>query len=102
MKKIVISLIAMVAIIAMAYILKDIETTESVASSNRIIKISDEGSYEIWCDKKTKVLYLQSNQGSGYQGYGGLTVMLNTDGKPLLYKESEWYKWQTFIARKKK
>ena len=89
MKKIMISLSVIVAIVGIAYILKDIELTESIATSDRIVKILDEGLYEIWCDKKTKVLYLQSNQGAGYQGHGGLTVMLNADGKPLLYEESE-------------
>ncbi len=89
MKKIIISLIVMAMIIGLAYILKDVTITNSIASDDRIIKILDEGSFEIYVDRKTKVLYLQSCKGSGYQGYGGLTVMLNAQGQPLLYKETE-------------
>lgn len=89
MKKIIVSLITIIAIIGLAYILKDTTTIDSVANTDRIIKIRDERLYEIWCDKETKVLYLQSNQGSYQEGHGGLTVMLNADGKPLLYKERE-------------
>lgn len=86
MKKMLISIIAIVIIIGLAYILKDITITDSTANNNRIVKILDERDFEIYVDIKTKVMYLQSNQGYGYQGYGGLTVMLNAEGKPLLYE----------------
>lgn len=87
MEKVLISLILIAIIIGLSYILKDITITDSLASNDRIIKILDEGSFEIYVDKKTRVMYLQSNKGCGYQGYGGLTVMLNAEGKPLLYED---------------
>lgn len=87
MKKIFISILIIMMIIITAVILKDTIVTDSTANNDRFIKILDEGQYEIWCDRKTKVLYLQSCQGGGYQGYGGLTVLVNKDGKPLLYGE---------------
>lgn len=62
-------------------------TSEGQAySSDRFKKILDEGTYEMICDTKTKVLYLQSTIGGGYQGYGGLTLLVDADGKPLLYE----------------
>ena len=86
MKKILISIIVIVIIVALAYILKDITITDSIANNDRIVKVLDEGKFEIYVDRKTKVMYLQSNKGLGYQGYGGLTVMLNEEGKPLLFE----------------
>ena len=32
-------------------------------------------------------MYLQSTRGIYNQGYGGLTVMVDAEGKPLLWKE---------------
>lgn len=40
-------------------------------------------SYQIYYDKETKVMYLFTKTGYG----GGLTVMLDENGKPLLYEE---------------
>ncbi len=42
------------------------------------------GTYKIVYHQETKVMYAISNG-----GYGTFTVMLDADGKPLLYKESE-------------
>ena len=89
MKKIFVSILIIIIIILTAVITKDTIVIDSEASNDRFIKILDEGKYEIWCDTQTKVLYLQSCQGIGNQGYGGLTILVNHDGKPLLYKRSE-------------
>ena len=84
MKKIFISILIIILITIMAVILKDVIVIDSTANNDRFINILDEGQYEIWCDRKTKVLYLQSCRGGGY---GGLTVLVDKDGKPLLYGE---------------
>lgn len=60
---------------------------ESVTAANyRFVKILDDGQYEIILDTNTRVMYLQSTKGVGYQGYGGLTVLVDSEGHPLLYK----------------
>lgn len=48
-----------------------------------IVEEFEQGSYhfKIWTDTETNVMYLQL----GTQG--GLTVMLDADGNPLIYKE---------------
>ena len=51
------------------------------ASNDRFILVQDEYDLEIYCDKKTKVMYLVK---SVYRG-GGITLLVDADGKPLLY-----------------
>lgn len=55
-------------------------------STSELVAISyentDIGFTIIFVHKKTKVMYLFVKSGYG----GGLTVMLDSDGKPLLYK----------------
>lgn len=87
MKKLFISVLIILMIILIAILIKDIAIIDSVANNDRFIRVLDEGQYEIWCDTETKVLYLQSRQGGYSQGYGGLTVLVDQDGKPLLYEK---------------
>lgn len=53
-----------------------------MAKNNRFEKVFSQGmgSIEIWVDKETGVNYLYHS--SGYSG--GLTVLLNKDGKPVI------------------
>ena len=54
-----------------------------MAKEKRFIKIWSDGalgSNEIWVDSKTGVNYLYHNAGYG----GGLTVLLDKDGKPVI------------------
>lgn len=39
----------------------------------------------VYREKRTDVMYMQVHKPSFDTIYGGLTVMLNTDGKPLTY-----------------
>lgn len=52
------------------------------ASDYRFILVHNEGDLKIYCDKKTKVMYLVK---SIYKG-GGITLLVDADGKPLLYE----------------
>ena len=54
----------------------------TVAKEKRFVKIftQDMGSTEIWVDKETGINYLFHS--SGYAG--GLTVLLDKDGKPVV------------------
>ena len=87
--KTLISLAVIILIAIFGGIIKSIVNVEVVAKDDRFIRIEDYGNFEVYCDRKTKVLYLQSNVGLGNQGYGGITILVNKEGKPLLYGESE-------------
>lgn len=56
----------------------------SVADNRRFVKINEEGCFAIYYDSKTKVQYAIS--ASAYN-YGNVTVLVDRDGKPLLYEE---------------
>lgn len=62
-----------------------IEVKIEVESPDRmmIVEEFEQGSYHfrIWTDTATNVMYLQLGAS------GGLTVMLDTDGNPLIYEE---------------
>lgn len=47
-----------------------------------LVKIAKTSNFSIFVDKNTRVMYLYNT--TNYQG--GLTVMLDADGKPLLYE----------------
>lgn len=86
MKKIMISLIIVTTIIGLAYILKDIVGIESKADNARFIKIDEYDYGYIVYDKQTKVEYAVSN---GSYNRGTITLLVDQEGKPLLYKERE-------------
>lgn len=43
--------------------------------------------YSILVDKETGVCYLEYKNTFGYDGYYGITVMLNADGTPKIWRE---------------
>lgn len=86
MKNILISIAMIILIILLAYIFKDIITVNSNASDERFILINSEGIFDIYYDKETKVQYSVSR---GSSNQGNLTVLVDTEGKPLLYQESK-------------
>ena len=55
---------------------------------SRFVKVLEDGGFisssEIWVDTQTGVQYLY--HASGYSG--GLTVLVDSEGKPLLYRKS--------------
>lgn len=63
------------------------ETKTEVESPDRMIIVEEfeQGSYyfKIWTDTETNVMYLQLG------AQGGLAVMLDTDGKPILYEDKQ-------------
>ncbi len=58
------------------------------AKEGRFIKVSDEGGFfgssEVLVDTKTGVQYLWHISGNA----GGLTVLVDADGKPLIYHKT--------------
>lgn len=77
---------ALFGLIVMGVMMVGLRDADMNTSENtRMIEVStftDAGyHFRIWVDTETNVQYLQIGSGSG------LTVMLNADGNPLLYKE---------------
>lgn len=87
MKKIIISLLIIIGIVLTGWLLKDVTISNNYAENERFIKIYNQSSmndsFRIYYDKETKVMYLISDT---YKG-GGITVLVDKDGKPLLYGE---------------
>lgn len=52
-------------------------------TEKRFILVSDEGTFRIYYEKSTKVMYSVSN---GYYNFGTVTLLVDQEGKPLLYK----------------
>ena len=85
MKKMTISMLIVLGVIFSGWLLKDITISNSYAENERFIRIynqSSKDSFRIYYDKETKVMYLISNI---YKGRG-ITVLVDADGKPLLYE----------------
>lgn len=63
-----------------------------MADDKRFVKVYSQGGglkagNQIWVDRETGVQYLWHADGYG----GGFTVLLDADGKPLLYREHKDY-----------
>lgn len=85
MKKIIISLLIIIVVILVGWLLKDVTISNNYAENERFIQIYNQFSkdgFRIYYDKETKVMYLIS---ATYKG-GGITVLVDKDGKPLLYR----------------
>lgn len=84
MKKIIISLLIVLGIIFTGWLLKDITTSNVTASGEkRFAFVSSEPYFNIYYDKKTKVMYAVSD--SRYNR-GNVVLLVDADGKPLLYE----------------
>ena len=63
-----------------------------MASDKRFFRLDSEGggftaNNQLWVDRATGVQYLWHAAGCA----GGLTVLVDAEGKPLLYRESRGY-----------
>lgn len=84
MKKILISLLIIIGIVLTGWLLKDVTISNNYAENERFIKINDEGYFHIVYDVETKVEYAVSQ---GQYNRGTVTLLVDKDGKPLLYGE---------------
>lgn len=86
MKKMIVSILIVLGVIFSGWLLKDITIQDVNATDNRFIRVHKETSaskeYEVYYDNETKVMYLVVDV---YRG-GGITVLVDADGKPLLYE----------------
>ena len=83
MKKIKIVLLGII-ILGGCLLLTGCSTAINEPENYRFIKIYDNDSVKIYYDKETKVEYAVR-----YNGHGGtsMTLLVDADGKPLLYQE---------------
>lgn len=83
-KKILTTIAVIILIIVMGYMFKDITTTNVYANDDRFIQIGIQSvgafTLHICYDKETKIEY-------AFYGKYNMQVLVDTEGKPLLYKE---------------
>ena len=86
MRKVIFILLVISLLTFVTYILSANEQI-NYATDDRFIKVFSEDTgrdwFRVYCDKKTKVMYLLFDT---YKGGGGVTVLVDKDGKPLLYE----------------
>lgn len=80
MKKILLAIMLLITPIAISGC--EDETTHQEIANNEFIKISNRNDIIIYVHKETKVMYMFVTE--AYKG--GLTVMVDANGKPLLYQ----------------
>lgn len=86
-KKILITILVLFCIIVIGFMCKDITETNTYADNDRFIRVTysktiGAHSFNIFYDKETKVEY-------GFYSEGGFQVLVDAEGKPLLYEEGE-------------
>lgn len=84
MKKIIISLLIIIGIVLTGWLLKDVTISNNYAENERFVIIQQEYNGKVMYDKETKVKYFMYG---GYKVGGGITVLVDKDGKPLLFGE---------------
>lgn len=81
--RLIISLLIMLGIFLIGPLFGAIKENKVMAAGeNRFALVSSEPGFKIYYDKKTKVMYLVKTV---YKG-GGITLLVDADGKPLLYE----------------
>lgn len=83
MKKIIISLLIIIGVVLTGWLLKDITISNNYAENERFVIIQQESYGKVMYDKETKVEYFMFG---GYKIGGGITVLVDKNGKPLLYE----------------
>ena len=83
MKKIIISLLIIIGIVLTGWLLKDVTISNNYAENERFVIIQQERNGKVMYDKETKVEYFMFDY---YKAGGGITVLVDKDGKPLLYR----------------
>lgn len=84
-------LVAIIMLIAFGVLLVGCSSDNNVIVKNktlrnRFVKVAKDTSYSIYVDTETDVMYLVMRPSVDQFG---LTVLVNADGKPLLYSESD-------------
>ena len=87
MQKLIVCIFIIIGIILIGILTKDITVKEVNAENNDFVYVDREnvGSLVVYryYDKETKVIYMFTRNGDS----GGLTVMIDHNGDPLLYNK---------------
>ena len=84
MLKIKISLLIIIGIVLTGWLLKDVTISNNYTENERFVVIQQESRGKVMYDKETKVEYFMFG---GYKDGGGITVLVDKNGKPLIYGE---------------
>lgn len=84
MKKIIISLLIIIGIVLTGWLLKDVTISNNYTENERFVVIQQECNGKVMYDKETKVEYFMFGN---YRYGGGITVLVDKYGKPLIYGE---------------
>ena len=84
MKKIIISLLMMIGIVLTGWLLKDVTISNNYAENERFVIIQQRYDEKVMYDKETKVEYFMFGD---FKCGGGITVLVDKNGKPLIYGE---------------
>ena len=84
MKKIIITLLIIIGILLTGWLLKDVTISNNYAENERFVIIQQRYDEKVMYDKETKVEYFMFG---GFRDGGGITVLVDKDGKPLIYGE---------------
>lgn len=74
-------IILLIVIISSLFILTG--CTSTAQEESMFVRVSMETYFDVYYHKETKVMYAVSD---GYNNYGTVTVLLDAEGKPLLYE----------------
>ena len=90
MKKLITLFIALLMVLAMTGCTESVvenvdDKQEQQEQTSMFVKIESASTWIVVYHKETKVMYTVSN---GYSSYGEFTVLVDADGKPLLYEEN--------------
>ena len=83
MKRLVLAFLLAVAVLTISGCSDGMDEESRADASEMFVRVEDCGSFYIMYDKDTKVMYTISS--SGYP-YGNITLLVNADGTPKLWK----------------
>lgn len=83
MKKIMISVLAVFMLASLSGCARTKTNEDNIQETSRFVIIEDGATWNVVYDKETKVMYTVS---SGVYNCGSFTMMVDSDGKPLIYK----------------
>ena len=83
MKKILISVLAVFMLVGLSGCARTKTNEYNIQETSRFVIVEDGATWNVVYDKETKVMYAVS---SGLYNCGNFVMMVDSDGKPLIYK----------------
>lgn len=83
MKEILISALAILMLFGLSGCARTKTNEDNIQETSRFVIVEDGATWNVVYDKETKVMYAVS---SGLYNCGNFVMMVDSDGKPLIYK----------------